>query len=138
MKFREFELASGAKVLLGKDSKNNDKLMRKFKGKSNTILHTVAPGSGFCVIKNLKPSKKDIESSGAICARYSQDWRDHKSDIKVNVFTGKDISKKKDMKIGTWHINKSKTIKVKKANIKKCGLRESNPHPNLGKVVSYH
>ena len=117
MNFREIVLKSGTKLLLGKDEKSNDELMKKFKGESNTILHNVAPGSGFCVIDALKPTKKDIESSGAICARYSQDWRDNKGNVKVNVFTGKDISKNKNMKQGTWQVNKSKTIKIKKRKI---------------------
>lgn len=118
MKFREIALKSGTKLLLGRNAKNNDELMKKFKGKSNIILHTAAPGSPFCVIDDLK-SKKDVRASGAVCARYSQDWRDNKSDINVNVFTGKDISKKRGMKIGTWNARKSKTIKIKKKNILK-------------------
>lgn len=119
MKFREIVLKSGTKLLLGKDAGSNDELMRKFKEKPNIILHTQSPGSPFCVIQDLNPSKKEIRASGAICARYSQDWRDNKDNVKVNVFTGKEISKKKGMKTGTWHVNKSKTIKIKKKRIKK-------------------
>ena len=40
IKFREIELESGEKITLGKDEKNNDELMKKFKGKENTIIHT--------------------------------------------------------------------------------------------------
>jgi predicted ribosome quality control (RQC) complex YloA/Tae2 family protein len=119
MGFREITLTSGAIVSSGKDAKSNDELMEKFKGKPNVIMHTVSPGSPFCVINNLKPSRKDISASGAICATYSQDWRDNKGDVKVNVFTGKDISKRKSMKVGTWKVNKCKVIKIKKRKIKK-------------------
>ncbi len=120
MSFRKIVLESGTKLLLGKDSNSNDLLMKKFKGKPNIILHTVAPGSPFCVIENpLKPSRKDMKLSGSVCARYSQDWRDNKGNVKVNVFTGKDISKNKNMKQGTWQVNKSKTIKIKKRGVKK-------------------
>ena len=123
MKFREISLASGAIVLLGKDAKNNDELMKNFKGKSNIIMHTVSPGSPFCVIDNLKPSRKDMSASGAICAKYSQDWRDNKGDVKVNIFTGKDISKRKGMKPGTWKVGKCKVVKVKKGKIEKIAAK---------------
>lgn len=119
MKFREIELASGVKVSLGKDEKNNDELMKKFKGKSNTILHTAAPGSPFCVIKKEKPSLKDVYLSGSACASYSQDWRDNKRNVIMHKFTGKDVSKKKGMKTGTWDVKKFKRIKIKKKNILK-------------------
>jgi len=117
MKFREFTTSSGAKIILGKDAKSNDELMKKFEGKENTIIHTVSPGSPFCVIDDLKPSREDINLSGAYCARYSQDWRDNKRDVKVNIFTGKDVNKKRGMKIGTWKVKKSKTKTIKKKDI---------------------
>jgi len=119
MKFREIVLSSGTKLLLGKDASSNDELMKKFKGKTNIVLHTESPGSPFCVIQSLNPSKKDIKAAAAVCARYSRDWRDNKGNIKVSVFTGKGISKKKGMKSGTWHVDKSKIIKIKKRQIKK-------------------
>lgn len=119
-KFREFKLKSGTKILLGKDAESNDKLMKKFKGKENTILHTVAPGSPFCVIDKLKPSKEEIFASGAICASKSQDWRDNKKDVKVNIFTGKNIKKPILAKVGTWKIKaKAKAINIKKRDIEK-------------------
>ena len=103
---------------MGKDARSNDELMKKFKGETNIILHTESPGSPFGVIDFPRPTKKEISLSGVTVARYSQDWRENKDNVKVNVFTGKDISKKKGMKIGTWHVSKSKTIKVKKRRIK--------------------
>ena len=121
MKFRERTLSTGSKVLLGRDSKNNDELVKSFKGKKNVILHTAAPGSPFCVIETKdggRPSKKEIEEAGAICARYSQDWRDHKHDIAMHVFTGHDVKKRFWMKQGSWNIKNSKTINIKKAKIK--------------------
>ena len=121
MKFREKELDSGVKIFLGKDAKNNDELVKKYKGKKNIILHTLAPGSPFCVIDSEKPSKKDLTLSGAYCAAYSQDWRDNKTDIKVHVFTGKDVSKPLfGKKIGTWKVKKAKTMTIKKQDIEKC------------------
>ncbi|MDD5192946.1 MAG: hypothetical protein PHX96_07450, partial [Candidatus Nanoarchaeia archaeon] len=68
MKFREFETGSGTKILLGRNAENNDELMKKFHGKENIIIHTVAPGSPFCVIDNLKPLKEDVDLSCVYCA----------------------------------------------------------------------
>lgn len=119
MKFREKTLSTGTKIFLGKDSASNDELVKSFRGKDNIILHTVAPGSPFCVIEKLSPTKKEIEEAGAYCARYSQDWRNHKNDIPVNVFTGQDVKKRFWMKQGTWNVRDSKTIKIKKSEINK-------------------
>jgi len=118
-KFREIIFGKNKKILLGKDKHTNDQLVNLFIGKPNKILHTVAPGSPFGVIDFPKPKIKDIYLSGAAVARYSQDWRDNKKDVKVSTFTGKDISKPKDAKPGTWHVKKSKTITVKKEDILK-------------------
>lgn len=119
--FREFKLESRTKVLLGKDEKSNDELVKKFEGEENVMLHTSKPGSPFGVIQDLNPSKEEIYQASVFVARYSQDWRDNKSDVEVNVFTGKDVSKPKGYKPGSWKVNhkgkNAKTIKVKKKDI---------------------
>ena len=118
MKPREFVLESGTKILLGKNSKNNDELVELYRGKENIILHTAKPGSPFCVIEGLTPTKNEIKKSAIVCASKSQDWRDNKKDVIVHQFTGKDVHKKRGMKIGTWEIKlKPKLIKVKKKEI---------------------
>ncbi len=117
MKFREAILKSGTKLILGKDEKSNDELMKNFEGKNNIILHTLFPGSPFGVIEKTNPEKKEIEEAGTLVARYSHDWRDNKNDTIVNVFTGKDISKDKGMKPGLWNVKKSRSITIKKEKI---------------------
>lgn len=117
MKFREFGINSGVKIFLGKNAENNDELMKSFKGKENVILHTSAPGSPFCVIGKLNPSKEEIYESGIITAKYSQDWRNHKKDVEIHVFTGKEVSKPWFSKIGTWKVKNFKKLKVKKSDI---------------------
>jgi predicted ribosome quality control (RQC) complex YloA/Tae2 family protein len=120
MKPREIILESEAKIFLGKNSENNDELVEKYKGKENIILHTAKPGSPFCVIEKLNPTKEEVKNSAIICASKSQDWRDNKQDVLVHVFTGKDVYKEKIMKTGTWGIRKKpKLIKVKKQEIEK-------------------
>mgnify|MGYP001583149019 CR=1 FL=1 len=118
MKPREFTLSSGTEIILGKNSENNDELVSKYHGKENIILHTAKPGSPFCVINKLNPTKEEIKESATICASKSQDWRDNKGDIIINMFGGKDVAKDKGMKEGTWKIkSKPKLIKVKKKEI---------------------
>ena len=119
MKFREYVLKTGTKVFLGKNAKNNDELVNDYKSKANVILHTAAPGSPFCVIDSEKPIKKEIYEAAIACASKSQDWRNNQVDVKVHIFTGKDVKKGWFTKAGTWKVKKIKDIKVKKLDIKK-------------------
>ncbi len=119
MKFREFETKSGVKILLGKDAKSNEELVKQFQEKENIILHTAAPGSPFCVIESLNPRRKDIKDATTVCASYSQDWRDNHNDVKVHAFIGKDVYKEKKMKLGTFGIKKKKVIKAKRRDIER-------------------
>jgi predicted ribosome quality control (RQC) complex YloA/Tae2 family protein len=116
-KFREFKLPSGAILILGKDENSNDKLVKDFQGKPNTILHTVASGSPFGVIDTVNPTKAEIFASGAIVSKYSQDWRDNKNDVKVSVFTGENVQKKNGMKVGSWNVKESEIITINKNKI---------------------
>ena len=105
-------------ILLGKNAESNDELMKLYRGKENTLFHTIAPGSPFCVIDNLNPTQKEIQESAIICAAKSQDWRDNKNDVKVNLFKGKDIKKTILMKTGSWKIkSKPEILKIKKIDI---------------------
>ena len=87
-------------------------------GKNNTIMHTSASGSPFCIITD-EFSKKDLEETAIACAKHSQDWKNNKSDVKVHVFTGKDVYKRKNMPDGTFGLNKFKTLNIKKKDILK-------------------
>lgn len=116
MKFREFETSSGKKVLAGKNAANNEELVKQIEP-SEVVLHTKASGSPFVNIKG-RASRKDIREAAVICARYSQDWRDNKSDVIVHVFKGKNVYKEKGMKTGTFGVKKFKQMKVKKESIK--------------------
>jgi len=116
-KFREFVTSSGLKIFGGKNAESNDKLV--YEAKPNDILlHTSEPGSPFVNIGE-SPSKTDIKEATIFCAKYSQNWRDKKTDVIVNIFLKKDTKKDKKMKTGTWSISKQDKIKVKKADILK-------------------
>jgi predicted ribosome quality control (RQC) complex YloA/Tae2 family protein len=118
MKFREFETSSAKFVLAGKDAASNEELINKEVEKDETVLHTGAPGSPFVNIKG-KATLKDIKEAAVFCALKSQDWRNNKKDVVVHIFTGADIYKRKDMKLGTFGVKKFKAIKVKKQDIEK-------------------
>lgn len=121
MKYREFVLSTGTKIFLGKNAENNDELVKEFKGKDNLILHTIKPGSPFCIIISEDlPTEKEIKEAAVVCAAKSQDWRDNKKDVELHLFSGKEIKKPLLAKVGTWKItSKPKVIKVKKTEIEK-------------------
>ena len=114
--FREFELATGTKILLGKSAENNEDLVNQVLP-TETVLHTIQPGSPFCNIKSEKPTKAEVREAAIYTAKYSQDWRDNKKNVAVHVFRGADIYKNKKMKVGTFHVKKFDIVVVKKADI---------------------
>jgi len=127
MKFREFDLDSGIKIILGKDSETNDELMKEYSRGENLVIHTIKPGSPFCILEEIHPSKTDLKDAAIICASRSQDWRDNKKDVFLHIFKRKNAFKKRYMKNGTWGIKgKPKRIKVNKEEIEKWQSEKSN------------
>ena len=131
-RFRNLKLPSGKAVLAGKDQETNEELITQAE-KNEDIFHTEKPGSPFCVIKNIpverpfnlkQPTKEDIRKTAIYCASKSQDWRDNKSDVIVHWFLGRNVSKEKDMKTGTFRVKDFKKIKIKKSEIQ--GFIKSN------------
>lgn len=119
MKFREFVTSSGKKVLAGKNAEQNEELVKQFIGKENQIFHTSKPGSPFCIIEQIKHSKKDEKETAIFCASKSQDWRDNQRDVEVNFFRGEDVYKEKKMKAGMFGVKKYRTMIVTKKEIEK-------------------
>ena len=120
MKSREYIVDGGARIFLGRNSKNNDELVLSYKDKPNIIFHTAEPGSPFCVIEKLKPTKHEIKQAALMCASKSQDWRDNKNNVKMHQFTGKDVKKGVLAKEGSWKLKKKpKTLTLKKIEIEK-------------------
>jgi predicted ribosome quality control (RQC) complex YloA/Tae2 family protein len=119
-KYKTITLKSGNKIFLGKDESTNDLLMKEFQNKPNPILHTIKPGSPFCILESLEYSKQDLKEAAIICAAKSQDWRDNKKTIKLHQFTGQQASKPKGSKTGSWSLKaKPKVIKARKRDINK-------------------
>ena len=119
MNFRKI-LINNKTILLGKNQEQNEALVKMFKGRDVIIMHTVAPGSPFAVALEKKITAKEKRKIANYVACFSQDWRDNKKDVKVHWFTGKEVYKKKAMKIGTFGVKKTKTITAKKQDIEKC------------------
>ena len=116
MKFREFKVCSGKKVLAGKNSEQNEHLMREFLETGRVILHTASPGSPFCIFLE-EPDSKDIREAAIICAKYSKEWKTKKSDMKVHVFRGSDAFKESSMKEGEFGVKNFKSVILNKQEI---------------------
>ena len=114
---REFVTTSGLRVLGGKSSESNDKLVFDARPK-DVLLHTAAPGSPFVNV-GAEPSKKDLKEAAVFCAKYSQDWRDGKKNVVVNKFLRSDMDKSPKMKSGSWKVLKSEDMRVKAVDILK-------------------
>lgn len=113
--FREHITPQGTLILAGKSAKNNEKLIRQA-DPDEEVFHTEAKGSPFVNIKG-EPKEGDIKEAALMCAKYSQDWRDNQKDVIVHHFKGADISKRKDMKDGTFGVKNIKNIEVLKVDI---------------------
>jgi hypothetical protein len=108
--YRWFFTSSGKLVIGGKSASQNESIVEKASD-LDTLLHTSAPGSPFCTIKN--PDKKDIKETAIFTACFSQEWKKNK-EIEVNVFLKEDITKTSKMKEGTFNVRRiQETIKVK-------------------------
>jgi len=121
-KYRKFTTSSGKLVLAGKNAEQNEKVVNE-SGKNEYLLHTEAPGSPFCNIKSdfKDVSKEDLNETAIFCAKYSQAWKKSrvKKDVVVHFFSGKDIFKSKDMKLGTFGVKKVKKVIALANDIKK-------------------
>ena len=100
--------STGKLVIGGKNSEQNEVLMRWIikDNKDYIVMHTKDPGSPFSIItadkKNVKPT--DLEECAVFTACFSQAWKAKKKTVKVDIFTGKQVSKKKTMKRGTFGV----------------------------------
>jgi len=115
--FREYVTESGLRVLGGKSSETNDELVNRA-GPKDVLLHTSAPGSPFVNVGE-NPSKNDLKEAAVFCAKFSQDWRNSKSDVVVNMFKRSEMNKEVKMKSGTWNVKKQEKVKVKAVDILK-------------------
>lgn len=122
MKLRTHISKQGTLFFAGRTDENNEELISQVKP-TEEVFHTKAAGSPFVNIKGI-PKLGDIKEAATLCARYSRDWKKNKTDIIIHQFKGKDISKSKLMKTGTFGVKNIKLIKIKKEEIE---LFKPNP-----------
>ena len=113
--FRKFCTASGKDIVCGKNAEQNELVVAQANSEE-FVLHTKAPGSPFCNIKG-KASKEDVKETAIICAAFSKDWKNNKSNVEVHIFKGKNIFKDATMKEGTFGVKRAKSIIIKKEKI---------------------
>lgn len=111
--YRWFFTSEDKLVIGGKSSKQNEEIMSKVE-KDDLVLHTSAPGSPFCIIKN--PSRKEVEEVAIFTACFSHEWKKLKKKSEVHIFTSEQVTKKKGMKEGTFGIMGS--VNQKKVELK--------------------
>lgn len=114
-KFRELVTSNGNLVYAGKNAENNEELVAQIE-KDEEVFHTAEAGSPFVNIKG-KPKKGSIKEAAVFCATYSKDWKKNQGDVIIHRFKGKDVYKKKDMKLGTFGIKEFKKMKINKIEI---------------------
>jgi len=135
MKYRWFYTSKGKLVIAGKNSAQNEEIMKKIK-KTDVILHTATPGSPFCIIKN--PTPKELEETAIFCACFSQQWKKRKKKAEVHIFKGSQVFKEKRMKKGTFGV----LSKVSKKKVllqlwlkKQKGKLRAVPFPTKVKII---
>ena len=107
-KYRWFYTSSGKLVVGGKNSEQNETLIRKMKEMKMDFLamHTTSPGSPFSIIladsKLVKES--DREECAIFTASFSKAWKEEKKKTSVDIFNLSQLYKLKHMKQGTWGV----------------------------------
>lgn len=119
MNYRQFTTSTSLKVIAGKNASQNDEIVRTAR-RGDIILHTVARGSPFCIIKAKKIKGKidsqSIKEAAVFCAAFSKAWKQKKKVIAIHAFKPEDTYKNKVMQTGTYGVKKiAKRLKVKPA-----------------------
>ncbi len=75
-KFRYTKISSGHLCVLGKDASSNEVLIKKYMQENDIVIHTEAPGSPFCIIKDAKGklSKNEIIEAMQYTCCFSKQW----------------------------------------------------------------
>jgi predicted ribosome quality control (RQC) complex YloA/Tae2 family protein len=112
--YKWFFTSEGKLAVGGKNEEQNELVIKYFLKPEYKIMHTRKPGSPFMIIKDEKPSKKDVDETAIFTACFSKQWKQGRNLIEVDIFKGSQVYKSKRMKKGTFGVMGSKkTIKVK-------------------------
>jgi len=142
-KYRWFVTSSGKLVVGGKSSEQNELLVKKIlKSKRDLVMmHTSLPSSPFTVIlANLnKITKEDLEETAIFTACFSQQWKKKKKKVRVDMFTSKQVNKRKKMKIGTFGVYgkiSGKKVKLKLILCFQKGILRAVPLKSFNKTYT--
>jgi hypothetical protein len=109
LKYKWFYTSSGNLVVGGKSAAQNDELIKELKrtGKEYIAMHTENPGSPFTFIitEPEKVSKQDRIECAIFTGCFSQAWKSGTKDALIDVFRLSQLTKRVDMKTGTWGVN---------------------------------
>ena len=100
-KYRWFFTSSDVLVIGGKSAQQNETAVKEAKA-DETILHTLMPGSPFCVLNSQE--KQDLKEAAVFCAAFSRAWRERKKQVEVHVFSKEQIYKEKGMVVAKEYI----------------------------------
>lgn len=105
-KYRWFLTASKKIVIGGKSATQNEELLKKTRDKDYIVMHTSSPGSPFAIILAEKKlvSATDLEETAVFTACFSQQWKQGKKKVQVDIFSLSQVYKLKGMKIGSWGV----------------------------------
>ncbi len=115
--YKWFFTSTGVLVIGGKNSVQNDALLKKIQDahKEYIIMHTAAPGSPFTIFiaSPEKVTTQDIKECAIFTGALSKAWKSGKKKTNIHIFKASQIYKEKHMAEGTWGVIKSvKTMEV--------------------------
>ncbi|MFW6121358.1 MAG: tRNA 4-thiouridine(8) synthase ThiI, partial [Petrotogales bacterium] len=82
---RHFRLESGAKVIVGRNEKEND-ILQGFFDKGNILMEVVGVGSPIALLKKNK-SNQDIKKATSLCVRYSDVNGEENANIRIKYYS---------------------------------------------------
>lgn len=137
-KYRWFFTSSDKLVIGGKNSEQNEELVKKItkSGNEYLVLHTAEPGSPFSFvianIEELKPA--DIEEAAIFTACFSQQWKKNNKKVDVDMFRTSQVYKNKKMDKGTFGVSltiEKRNVEMKLFLTMQKGKLRAVPNPKI-------
>lgn len=93
-KFRWFKSSDGLLVIAGRDSSQNEVLVRKYLSPTDIFMHTVTPGGPVVIIKasDVPPPENTLMEAAQFAASYSKAWAAKLSALEVFWVRGEQVS----------------------------------------------
>ncbi len=142
-KFRYTFTSSGFLCVIGKDAGTNEILIKKHMEENDLVLHTQAPGSPFCIIKEAKDkiSKEEIYEAAQFTCCFSSQWKKGYGDADAFWVNPDQISKKAEsgeyIAKGSFMIRGNKNI-IKGIPLKIClGIETKKVNDEEGNEHEY-